>query len=213
MQLKLLVVGGVSLALSLTAGCASNSNFLSAKPAEKGKIQLYTGLSSISIADTSSIIPSGFLFEVGADAGLTERFSLGFKYSFLTSGALNAKYTFIQTDSAKGFFSAIGLRGGYTAFPSVDSADANNRVEIAVPLYTSFYPTPWLGISVIPTYSLRFFTNEGSALRNLAGANVNLALGKKLGVVVEGSYFWNFGFDYQEVQVGACFFYGLDRLF
>lgn len=197
-------------------GCASNSNFQSAKSLSKGVLDVYAGLSNIDYTDDSIVdgidLPSGFFFELGADIGVTDKIDIGIKYTFPTAGFLSGKFTFLGSGKEKGFFSAIGLRGGYTAFPSSDST-SNNRIEFAVPLYLSVFPVEMFGISVIPTYSGRFFNDIDSYYTNLAGGNINISLGKRFHVVAEFSYFRNFHYNWNEMQGGIGFFVEIKDLF
>jgi hypothetical protein len=212
---KRLASVGLVAFLTLCGGCASNSNFLSGKPIEKGKVDMYAAISNIGFTqDTllgdADIAPTGFFFELGADAGITEKFSAGFKYTFPTAGSINGKYTLIGAGKETGFFGAGGLRGGYTAFPTTDSTE-NNRIEYAVPIFLSYYPSDFFGITLTPTYGGRYFT-EGE-YTNLAGGNVNLMIGRRFGAVFDFGFYRNFRYNWNELQGGIAFRYGLEGLF
>lgn len=200
--------------------CASNSNYYSAKPLGKGNLQGYGAVSYLQTSDAedpevTEIIRHDFtMFEVAAAVGITDKFDIGLKYTFPLAGALEARYNLVSTGEKSGFYFTPGLHAGYTSLPS-DTGEDEYRIELAVPLYASFYPTEWLGFTLIPTYSARFFTYEGAEnfMEHLLGGNVNLRIGKKVGFVAEGAYHRNFTWGWSEVQVGGGLFLQLKDLF
>ena len=215
---KCIIAGLLAVSLALFSGCASNTSFLNARPVEKGKINMYAGLSNINFTDYNpdpvlGEVPEGFFFELGAEAGLTERLSVGFKYTFPTAGSIDGKFTYLGKGRETGFFGALGLHGGYTAFPSADDSVSNDRVEFCVPLYFSYFPLKWLGFTLTPAYSGRFFTQIEEIYSNLVGANFNIKLGNRFGVVLEASFYRNFTYEWNEIQGGIAFNYTLEDLF
>ncbi len=218
-----LIIITASLAVLLLSNCASNSNFYSAKPLGKGNGQGFFAVSKISTeqaadsSDASIIRPDFTIFELGASVGITDKWDVGLKYSFPTAAFIETKYTLVGANNPRGFYFAPGFRGGYTSFGSDEDDNGedieNSRVELAVPLFLSIYPLEWLGLSVIPTYSFRFFTANSGYTEHILGGNVNLRLGKKIGVIIEGAAHKNFAWDWIEVQGGAAVFLQLESLF
>lgn len=197
------------LLYGMLAGCASNSNYYSAKPVGDGNIQLLAAVSTIDTRDAADTVlatvirPDFGIFELGAMLGLNERFDIGVKYSFPTAGFVEGKYALVGAGKEKGFFLAPGFRVGYTAFPeSPEQKEENSRIELAVPLLVSLYPADWLGLTLIPTYSFRYFTALEGYGENIAGGNINLRLGGKFGFFVEGAAHRNFKWEWVEVQGG-----------
>ncbi len=198
--------------------CASNTNFYSARPLGKGNIQAFATVSNIQTLQEKDTVTTAFLrpdftiFELGAAVGITDKFDVGIKYSFPTAGFVEARYNLVSTGEGKGFYFTPGLRAGYTSFTETDSTESNGRVELAVPLFVSIYPLEWLGITLIPTYSLRYFTANDD-IENLLGGNFNLRFGKKFGFVVEAAYHRNFAWEWSEFQVGGGIFLEFRDLF
>jgi hypothetical protein len=208
-------------AIMLLASCASNTNFYSAKPLGRGNLQGFAAVSTIKTAapadtQTAALIRPDFtIFEVGAMIGVTDKIDVGIKYSFPLAGFLEAKYNLLSTDKKSGFYFSPGLRAGYTALPTDSGAEEDNqRIELAVPLYASFYPAEWFGLTIIPTYSLRFFVPaEGDFFEHLLGGNVNVRIGKKFGGVIECAVHRNFTWEWTEIQVGGGMFLTFRNLF
>jgi hypothetical protein len=206
--------------LASLLGCASNSNFYSARPLGQGNSQAFVAVSTIDTErpeDTllaAVIRPDFTIFEVGASAGVTDKLDVGVKYSFPTAGFIEARYALLGADRREGFFFAPGLRAGYTAFPqSADQEEENSRVELAVPLFLSYFPLEWLGVSLIPTCSFRYFTAAEGYSENLLGGNVNVRIGKKVGGLVEGAFHQNFKWKWLETQIGAGIYFEIHDLF
>lgn len=218
---QLLFIGGSGLIMFLT-GCASISNFQSAKPLGKGNVEVMASVSKISTQngqkidiDSShkfTVEPPDFVFaEAQAMVGITDRFDVGVKYTFPTAGAIMAKYCLVGAGKEKGFFLSPGLRVGYTAFPSTDSTN-NDRVEIFVPINLSIYFNEIFSISLAPTYSGRFFINA-SEYENCVGGNFNFRIGKKVGFIGEVSYFRNLYWKWDEMQFGGSIYFPFSHLF
>jgi hypothetical protein len=196
-------------AAAVLAGCASNSNFYTGKSLGKGNAEGFAAVSHISTqSDTIPIIekiPDFTFFEAGAAIGLTDRLDIGVKYTFPLAGFVQARYMLAGLGRQEGMFFAGGLRVGYTSFPhSTSDTSGNDRVEIAVPVYLSYYPADFLAFTMIPTYSCRFFTDEKiDYMENLVGGNVNIRVGKKVGFIGEFSYFHNLYWKWNELQFGG----------
>ncbi len=217
MKFKIGSVVVIGAAIAFLAGCASNSSFRNARPVGKGNADAFIGVSHITVFDEDFEIP-GIFFEVGASAGITDAFDAIVKYTFPSTGSIEGKLTLVGARNDRGFFMAPGFRGGYTSFPTFNSGDdndeeSNDRVELAVPLYLTFSPVPKISFTVAPAYAGRFFT-KGKGYSNLVGGNVNIKLGDRFGVVLEGSYFRNLRWDFDEVQGGIAFMFAIaDLLF
>ncbi|MFW6221877.1 MAG: hypothetical protein ACOC4C_05360 [Fibrobacterota bacterium] len=202
------------------AGCASNSNFRSGRPLGAGNAQGVFSVSHIGTreVDTAKYLfepPDFTFFEIGAMLGVLEGLDVGLKYTFPSAGCLEAKYALVGKNAEKGFFLTPGLRGGYTSFPYSDSTEAeeSNRIELAVPLYLSYYPLDWFGFNVIPTYSVRFFNSEDSEINNLLGGNINIDIGRKFGFIAEVAFYRNFTAEWNEFQFGGGIKFALRDLF
>lgn len=212
------VLMSIAVILLLLADCASISNFSTARPVGKDHSQLTIGISKIMTeSDTIPIIekvPSFFFFEIMGTRGLTGRFDLSLKYTFPSAGFLEGKYCLVKTDSLTGFFLSPALRAGYSAFPtSGDDSTANDRMEMSLPIYLSIYPNSTFGLTVAPVLGLRFFMESESRMTQLAGAMASLSIGNKTGLIVEGDYFYNFYWQWHEIQVGAALFFPAENLF
>jgi len=213
--LKKCMLGAVAAALVLSS-CASISNLSTARPVGKGNARLTAGLSKITTkSDTIPIIeqiPDFMFFELMGELGLTERFDLGIKYTFPTAAYLEGKYCVVKPDSTRGFFFTPAVRAGYTSFPH-DSAESNDRMEISVPLYCSFFPHEKFGITLAPVYSTRFFMVDEARITNLAGGMFSLSIGKDAGIVIEGDYLYNFAWKWHEIQGGIGLYLPVKNLF
>ena len=200
----------------MMAQCASISNLSTARPVGKGDARVTVGLSKITTeSDTIPIIekiPDFFFFELAGAAGITDRFDIGLKYTFPLAGYFEAKYCLLMNNAEKGLFFSPALRAGYTAFPHSDTTE-NNRMEISVPLYLSYFPATIFGISLAPVYSVRFFSSEDSRMSNLAGGMFSLSIGNKIGVIIEADYLYNFYWKWHEIQGGAALFVPVKSVF
>jgi hypothetical protein len=218
---KILLLAFIGLQL-ICIGCASNSNFTTARAIPKGEVDGFFAVSHIGFSeDTIPIlgsVPEAYFFELGANAGITEALGVGLKYTFPSAGSINGKYTYVGVGRQKGFFSAVGIQGGYTSFPTAEGdTTENQRIEFSFPLYASYFINEIIGISLIPTYSGRYYTSGGddsdSPLSNLFGGNINLQIKSKVGVVIEGSWFYNSLYNWQEYQIGMGIIFPLKNLF
>jgi hypothetical protein len=199
--------------LALMAGlvisqCASISNLSTARPVGRGESRVTVGLSKITTkSDTIPIIesiPDFVFFELMGTAGITDRFDISLKYTFPTAGYFEANYCLLMNNPETGLFFSPALRAGYTAFPhDADSAE-NNRVEISVPLYLSYFPAKAFGITLAPVYSGRFFLRGEYRITQLAGGMLSVSIGSKIGVIIEGDYLYNFYWKWHEIQGGAA---------
>ncbi len=211
-------------AFFLTAGCASVSNFQTGKPLGKGNMQGYCAVSHITtkgnpitIPGLIEVQPEFTFFEVGAMLGITDRLDLGLKYTFPTGGLFDSKFCLIGSGKEKGFFLAPGLRAGYSSLSDSDDTDdtddsnKNSRIELSVPVYLTINFSEFFSLSLIPTYSGRFITQD-SYYSNLLGGNLNMKLGRKFGVVIDAAFYHNFKWEWQEVQGGAAIFFPLPSI-
>jgi hypothetical protein len=163
-------------------------------------------------------VPEAYFFELGANAGITEALGVGLKYTFPSAGSINGKYTFIGIGRQKGFFSAVGLQGGYTSFPTSEGdTTENQRIEFAIPVYASYFFNEIIGVTLIPAYCGRYYTSgsdeSSSELTNLFGGNLNLQIKSNVGIVIEGSWFYNAFYKWQEYQFGMGIVFPLKNLF
>lgn len=205
-----------TVAVLFLCNCASISNFSTARPVGRGNGQITAALSRITtISDTIPLIekiPEFYFFELLGTIGITDRFDLGVKYTFPAAGFLEGKYCFVSNDSLKGMFLSPALRAGYTSFPH-DSGSTNNRFEISVPVYFSFFPSPLFGITVAPVYSGRFFMRNSSSVTHCSGTMLSMSIGKRIGVILEGDYLYNFTWKWHEIQAGIALFIPVKNLF
>jgi hypothetical protein len=217
----LTVVSFTTISLFLTTGCASLSSFKTAKPLGKGNTEGAFSVSHVATTNNQDSLipglmekpPEFWFFELQGSMGITEKLDVGLKYTFPLSGSLDAKYCLAGADKDKGFFFSPGLKIGYTSLPD-DASDStnNNRIEYFVPLYLSMYFTDFLSLSLIPSYSGRFYT-EASGYSNLLGGSANIRIGKKFGMIAEYSYYHNFNMEWDEYQIGAALYFPLFKLF
>ncbi len=208
-------------ALLLTTGCASLSSFKTAKPLGKGTTEGTFSVSHVATMNSKDSLIPGFMeeppefwfFELQGSMGVTEKLDVGLKYTFPLSGAIDAKYCLAGAGNEKGFFFSPGLKIGYTSLPNdADDSTKNNRIEYFVPLYLSMYFNEFLSLSLIPSYSGRFYT-EASGYSNLLGGSVNIRFGKKFGMIAEYSFYHNFNMEWDEYQAGAALYFPLFKLF
>ncbi|MBD3419203.1 MAG: hypothetical protein GF398_03695 [Chitinivibrionales bacterium] len=215
---------GASAVLVLS-GCASNSNFHTARASGKGQAHAFTAFSFAQFSGDTLVllededidtvqtyVPQGIFFELGGMFGLLDKFDVGFKYTFPTAGCVEAKYTFLGGSKETGIFSAVGVRLGYTSFGDADDGEALARVEYSLPLYFSYYPAEWFSVSLVPAYNGRIYTFGDVPLQNLVGGNANLHLGAKYGILLEYSYFRNLTSEWNEIQFGLGVTYEFEKL-
>ncbi len=211
----------LSGALFLIIGCASVSNFQTGKPLGKGNVQGYCAVSHIttegnpiSIAELVEIQPEFTFFEIGAMVGVTDKIDLGLKYTFPTSGLFDSKFCLLGAGKERGFFLSPGVRAGYSSISSSDNFDdsdnskKNTRIELSVPVYLTMNFSEFFSLSLIPTYSGRYIT-EDSYYSNLLGGNLNMKIGKKFGIVIDAAVYHNFKWEWQEIQGGGAVFFPL----
>ncbi len=208
-------------ALMSTIGCASLSNFKTAKPVGKGNTEGAFAVSYVATMNSKDSLIPGLMeeppeftfFELQGTLGVTEKLDVGLKYTFPLSGAIDAKYCLVGAGKEKGLFFSPGLKIGYTSLPDTDEdSTESRRIEFFVPMYLSVYFNELISLSLIPSYSGRFYT-EASGYSNLLGGSVNFKIGRKVGVIAEYSLYHNFDMEWNEYQAGAALFFPLGKLF
>ncbi len=203
--------------VSFLAGCASNSSFRTAKPLGKNQTEGFVALSGINFSDTASIIDGGYFLELGASVGLTEALDIGLKYTVPTGGNVEAKYTLLGTNQETGLFLAPALRAGYYNLITIGDSKID-RFEFAVPVYLTYAPASIFQITLQPAYTGRVVMTSdedevsSSSFQQLVGTNANLKLGKKLGILVEGAYYYDLKSKTTEAQYGFGFLMDMKSL-
>jgi hypothetical protein len=179
------------------SNCASLSSYQEARVLPQGEGRLAVAVTGYSddlartlFADTSS--GNSFnLFELSGRIGVWDNLDVGVKYTFVGAINADAKYQWLGRDSNSVFQLSTGFKGGYASLEVSDSNgnDESNEVpviDLIVPVYLGWTPKPWLGLTVAPEICYRISDNKWEYPSGpIAGANVDLRLGKKTGVVLE----------------------------
>ncbi|MDG5816979.1 hypothetical protein QA601_17920 [Chitinispirillales bacterium ANBcel5] len=198
----------MSIAASMIfLGCASNTSFRTAQPLGRGNSDAFVSVSNAG-DDFSALV------EAGATVGITDQFDVSLKYTLPASGGLHAKYTLIGADRPTGFYFAPGLGVVYSEFEitSGDDTYKYSRVDFSVPLYLTYAPTNWFALSAIPMFTGRTMIEGGDGFANVVGANANMRLGNRLGVIFEGGFHKNLTDETDEQHFGAGLFFEIENL-
>lgn len=196
----------------LLSSCASMTSFQTARTTDKGKFGYGFGggsvSSSLAIKDVDTINISAPFLEFSGRYGISDKLDIGAKLTLIGTSVLDAKYQFLGDKKSK-FASSAGFGLGYISITGDDIK--SNIFDIIVPMYFSYHPTDWLAIYANPKYVLRLNSysgdNEsGSSNSNWYGLTSGLRFGKRVGFLVEYSYFANnqFSQPFNQVAVGIA---------
>lgn len=183
------------LPLCALCGCASLSSYQEARVLGEGQGLIaiaatpYLDDRKVDAQDTSSG-NSTVLIEVATRLGIWKDLDVGIKYSFPGAVSADAKYQLIGRDSNSTFQFSGGLKGGYADVEVGSGSNVQDFpvIDLIVPLYASWTPKTWVGLTVAPEFCYRISDNSFYPSGPIAGANVDLRLGKKAGVLFEYGY-------------------------
>jgi len=196
----------VLLPLFALCGCASLSSYQDARVLNQGEGRLGVAVTPYK-DDLKPVIFQGSdtghsytLFELTGRMGVWDNLDVGVKYTFLGAASADAKYQILGRDSNSIFQLSAGLKGGYASLESQsDSGKTTSDVpviDLIVPVYVGWTPKSWVGLTLAPEFCYRISDNDFYPSGPIAGANVDLRLGKKAGVVVEYGYHRHLTKDY-----------------
>jgi hypothetical protein len=205
-----------TLALLGLGGCASLSSYQEARVLQKGEARIGIGGSYynddlkrtvFNDTGTGTTYP---VINVSGRLGVWNNLEIGVLYAI--PGAIDAdlKYQLLGRDSASDWQLSTGLKGGYANL-EVDDSSGNSKVEVpvvdlTVPVYLGWTPTPWMGLTVTPQFTYRISDNETFYPHGpIAGANVDMRLGKEFSLVGEFGYHRHLTKDYSLINYGAVF--------
>jgi hypothetical protein len=161
-------------------------------------------------ADTSSG-NSYTLFELSGRMGVWDNLDVGVKYSFVGAASADVKYQILGRDSTSAFQFSTGFKGGYASLETKDDSGNTSSdvpvVDLIVPVYLGWTPKPWFGLTIAPEFCYRISSNKWEYPSGpIAGANVDLRLGKRTGVLFEYGYHRHLSKDYGLQNYGVSLY-------
>lgn len=203
------------LALScLLGGCASLSSFQEARALEKGRWTASLPVELDDFEPHGSVDSEGgarlLSPQLGIRYGWGDGLDIGLRTTLLvfTGVSVDAKRQWIGRDSLSSFQVSSGIKAAYAREPDLkgrDKLEKYNAFDLIIPLYLGWTPSRMLGITLTPEFCYRFSTDDSHYSSGpILGANLDLRLGHRWGVVLEsGSHrvldhdiaYRNFGFS------------------
>ncbi|MBE9467404.1 MAG: hypothetical protein IMY72_03665 [Bacteroidetes bacterium] len=190
-------IATLAIAVVFLSGCASMSSLQTARTTNKGKLGYGYGAgfvkSELPLEGVDTIDIGAPFMEVSARYGITDNLDLGAKITLIGTGVIDAKYQFLGDKESK-IAGSAGLGLGYL---SMSSGDTESKMfDIMVPMYFSYHPLSWVAVYVNPRYVLRLNsysndTESGSSNSGWYGVTTGIRLGKRVGFLLEYSYFGN----------------------
>jgi hypothetical protein len=206
--------------LSFLFSCASNSIFQDAIPVTSEKNILSFGASMRGVLIDSSkkirlkytdisILP----IDIGLTSEIDNKIDFSFKYTIPLTIELGLKFCMDTFSVNRHYYSALGFAMGFDLLHASDT----NKVKIDFPGYFSFripvYQTlsinKYCTISIIPNSMIRL---DYRHFQVLAGSNLNTKIGSDAGVLIEGSYLYNFRYREPKCQFGANAYFPIKRV-
>lgn len=179
----------VALAVSYL-GCANYCQFQAPDVMEKGDGSFGFGFSftkyEFEFDDTTTTtfnIPAvNFWYRYG----ITERLEGHAKLWLPLGASLGAKYQLIGSPQETGFGLSLGLDVGYLEIKSGDLS--NKLLDFYVPVYLGIDASEAFSVYLTPQYILRLGLGDASGTNNIAGGTLGFKLGKKVNLLVEGTF-------------------------
>lgn len=173
--------------LLLLSSCAQVSTLQTARTTPRGVIDAGGAIQGSLLGDVGGEqggAPSG---EVWARVGLGERADLGLKAGGMGQALLDLKLQVIG-DQTSPFALAIGAGVG-TGIMAI-TADEGGLMDLQVPLYLSYHPSPRWSWYAAPRYIRQnLFSDSPSAQNNYFGGSVGFMVGEEWRIVTELSGF------------------------
>lgn len=200
--LVLIMLEVIVLLVLLLTGCASMSTMQTARTTNKGEVGGSGGAGIVDAKipvghDTAGhITTADFILpflEGNFRYGITDNLDLGFKFTFIGTAVLDAKYQFIG-DKQSPFAVSTGFGIGYLNL--LRSETKSNIYDFMVPLYVSAHPVNWFAAYMNPKFVLRYQIESGNVTTTITnsiwyGSTFGLRFGKKFALFTEYSYFRN----------------------
>lgn len=205
------------LPLILLFGCASLSSYQQARTTPKGTGQTRLGATRAPIESPWSGDPgktTAWMYQIGQRYGFTERFDVGMDFVPATIYSIDAKYLILGLDSNSLVQVSSGLKATYSGIVFRNSEApvvSTTLIDLIVPVYATFTPAPWVGLTIQPQLCVRTSLNElALPSENIVGANLSLQLGRRLGVVGEIGFHHPLTTGNDMVNYGAMLLFPLD---
>ena len=187
----------IAIAVVFLSGCASMSSLQTARTTDKGKLGYGFGAgvvkSELPLEGVDTIDIGAPFLELSARYGIKDNLDVGAKITLIGTSVIDAKYQFLGDKESK-ITGSAGLGLGYL---SMTSGETESKIfDIMLPMYFSYHPTDWLAFYANPKYVLRLNsysndTDSGSSNSHWYGVSTGIRLGKRVGFLLEYSYFGN----------------------
>jgi hypothetical protein len=200
----------------LLGGCASLSSFQEARVLEKGKWAVSLPVELDEFEPHGSLDSDGGRLlspQFGIRHGLGDGLDIGVRATALvfTGVSVDAKRQWIGRDSLSPFQVSSGIKLACAIEPDLkvgsDKLEKYNALDLALPLYLGWTPARMLGVTLNPQACYRFSTDDSKYPSGpIAGANADLRLGHRVGVVLEAGYHHQFFDGYDMINCGLSLF-------
>lgn len=190
-------------------GCASFTSFQDAHTCERGTMRVDGGFAlftETSEEDTGV----GIVIQTGFRRGITDNLDIGFSL-MANSVVIDAKYFFNSRIDMFGISS--GLKMGFmTLAVWNDSISSRSTFDVILPVYTSFYPVPFVALSVNPDVLWRFPIDDesgGDSPVVFIGGNTNIRFGNECGGYFEMGLHKQLGEERTIISYGFAYYWPL----
>jgi hypothetical protein len=201
---RMIRLGAFALAIYMLPSCVSMTSLQTARTMEKGEFGGGFGGGMVNAeinSGTETFDLKAPFMEASARYGITDKLDAGAKITLIGTSGLDVKYQFLG-DKQSLLAGSVGTGFGYLSLSSGSGDNISKSVitDINVPVSFSIHPKEWFAFYASPRYTLRLNSynntvngvdDKGSSNSNWYGITTGIRLGKKVGFLVEYSYYLN----------------------
>jgi hypothetical protein len=199
-----------ALLASTLAACANYATFQEADTLAKGTAKTGVGAT---ITEYKTGNDAGPLKAVTVPAldlwyrrGITDRLEAHASVWIPFGASVGVKYQLLGHREKAGLALSLGLDAGALQITSTDAMGNDVKetiIDTYVPVYLGYRTGPSFAAYLSPKFILRTaYGDTGSAVSELAGGTVGVALGKKTAILLEGSVIYDLGLKAPAFQGG-----------
>jgi hypothetical protein len=165
----------------------------------RGTLKDSAGVTQFTHID-ASLVP----VDITVSTAITDHQEVFIRYTTPLTLSLGLKSSFMDFEHYRVYYAAIGGSIGIDAVSLLsDSLDNTIYFDFRIPFYNTLCFSEYFSFSLIPAVWIR---SDYRHFQFLAGGNSNIRIGKKFGVFIEASAFYNGRYHEPEYQGGVAFF-------